>query len=373
VDGGGFDTGRRIEGTTASIKQEHNRIYSYRITAVNAGGESFDSETLSACHSTNSKGDILVVNGFTRTSAPQRISSDSTAGFLHTYDGGVPYIADISFTGEQTIFDRTLNRSEDEFNALGTSRRNYETQVLAGNTFDYPAIHGASIVEAGYSFCSTSAGAVEAGAVNLNDFRAVDLILGKQRTTTIGRNTTPRHEALPTALQQALRIYTEAGGALLITGAYAISDLYDSASAEDIAFAEEVLHTTYGGYDTLAQRAATPITLSLKRRSTSCLIGEVVFNTELNADIYAVDAAEVITPVGEGAHTILLYDSDTSAAVAYAGNHRVIVVGFPFETIADRESRNRMMAKSLDYLLSKHKSAAERRNERERRKKSKKR
>ena len=373
VDGGGFDTGRRIEGTTASIKQEHDRIYSYRITAVNAGGESFDSEILSACCRSNSKGDILVVNGFTRTSAPQRISTDTTAGFVHTYDGGVPYIADISFTGEQTIFDRTLNRSEDEYNALGTSRRNYETQVIAGNTFDYPAIHGASIVKAGYSFSSTSAGVVEAGAVNLNDFCAVDLILGKQRTTTIGRNTTPRHEALPTALQQALRAYTEAGGALLITGAYAISDLYDSATAEDIAFAEEVLHATYGGYDTLAQRAVTPITLSLKRRSTSCLIGEVAFNTELNGDIYAVDAAEVISPVGEGAHTILLYDSDTSAAVAYAGSHRVIVVGFPFETIVDGESRNRMMAKSLEYLLSKHKSAEQRRNERERRKKSKKR
>ena len=359
VDGGGFDTGRRIDATSTSVEQESDHIYSYRITAVNGGGESFDSETLSACYRSHSKGDILVINGFTRTSAPQRISSDTTAGFVHTYDGGVPYIEDISFIGEQTIFDRSLNRSEDDSNALGTSLRNYETQVLAGNTFDYPALHGASIVKAGYSFSSTSAGAVEAAMVNLNDFHAVDLILGKQRTTTIGRNATTRHEALPEALQQALRSYTQAGGALLVTGAYALIDLYENATTEDIAFAEEVLHASYGGCDTNTHRAATPITLSLKRRHTSCLIGEAMFNTELSSKIYAVEAAEIVLPKGEGAHSILLYDTDTSAAVAYAGNHRVIVVGFPFETITDDNTRNRMMAKCLDYLLSKHNSSEE--------------
>ena len=244
--------------------------------------------------------------------------------------------------------------------------------MLAGNTFDYPALHGASICEAGYSFSSTSAGAVEAGTVELQEFRAVDLILGKQRTTTIGRNTTPRHEAIPTTLQQALRTYTEAGGALLVTGAYTLTDLHEDTTVEDIAFAEEVIHASFGGCDTLAERAMTPITLSLKRKQTSCLIGEVAFNTELSSEIYAVEAAEIVSPIGEGAHSILLYDTDTSAAIAYAGGHRAIVVGFPFETITNDNERNRMMAKSLDYLLSKHKSAEERKSERKSRKKSKK-
>ena len=356
VDGGGFDTGRRIDGTSTTIKQEADHIYSYRITAVNAGGESFDSETLSACCTSHSKGDILVVNGFTRTSTPQRISTDSTAGFVHTHDGGVPYISDISFIGEQTMFDRKLNRSEDERNALGTSRSDFETKVIAGNTFDYPALHGASITEAGYSFSSTSASAVEAAMVNLNDFHAVDLILGKQRTTTIGRNTTERHEALPEALQRALRTYAEAGGALLVTGAYALTDLYEDATAEDIAFAKEVLHATFSGAETKTQRVITPISLALKRKTNTALIGKVEFNTELRSDIYAVEAVDIVSPVGEGAHTILLYDTDSSAAVAYAGDHRTIVVGFPFETITLEQERNRMMAKCLDYLISEHKS-----------------
>lgn len=355
VDGGGFDTGRRIESTSTTVTQEPDHIYSYRITAVNAGGESFDSETLSACRRSASKGHILVVNGFTRTSTPQRISTDTTAGFVHTHDGGVPYISDISFIGEQTIFDRSLNRSEDDSNALGTSLRNYETMVIAGNTFDYPALHGHSIVEAGYTFSSCSQGAVEAGMVQLNDFRAVDLILGKQLTTTIGRNTTLRHEVLPEVMQQRLREYTQAGGALLITGAYTLSDLWwsEGATEGDRTFAEEVLHVTYSGTDTLAHRAVTPITLSTKRQSHTCLIGEVEFNTTLSSEIYAVEAVDVISPVGDEAHTILCYDNESSAAVAYAGNYRTIIVGFPFEAIADCDTRNRMMSKSLNFLLSK--------------------
>ena len=350
VDGGGFDTGRRIEGTTTTVTQQPDRIYSYRITAANSGGESFDSETLSACRRSAAKGNILVVNGFTRTSAPERISTDTTAGFVHTYDGGVPYIEDISFIGEQRIFDRTLSRSDNDMNALGTSHHDYAATVVAGNSFDYPALHGSSIIAAGYSFSSASSGAVEAGKVALEGFNAVDIILGKQRTTTIGRNTTQRHEVLPPALQERLRTYTETGGALLISGAYTLADL-DTES--DIRFAAEVLHAAYGGYDTAACRAVTPVALSSKRQNATCQIGEVAFSTELCRETYAIESVEVVTPTSEDAHTILTYDSGASAATAYSGTHRTIVMGFPFEAITDSDMRNHTMAKSLQFLMSK--------------------
>lgn len=350
VDGGGFDAGRRIDGTTTTVTQQPDHIYSYRITAANSGGESFDSETLSACRRTAAKGNILVVNGFTRVSAPERISTDSTAGFLHTYDGGVPYIEDISFIGEQRIFDRTLARSDNDMNALGTSRHDYATTVIAGNSFDYPAVHGSSIIAAGYSFSSASSGAVEAGMVSLDAFNAIDIILGKQRTTTIGRNNTKRHEVFPQSLQERLRRYTEAGGALLISGAYTLADLD---SEDDKLFAAEVLHAAYGGYDTLAYSATTPTSLASKRQNSTCLIGDVAFSTELCRDTYALESVEVITPTSGDAHTILHYNSGTSAAIAYNGQHRTIVMGFPFEAITDSDMRNHTMAKSLQFLMSK--------------------
>ena len=55
--------------------------------------------------------------------------------------------------------------------------------VIAGNTFDYPAVHGAAILKAGYSFVSCSDEAVESGQVVLNDFTHTDLILGKECQT----------------------------------------------------------------------------------------------------------------------------------------------------------------------------------------------
>ena len=42
------------------------------------------------------------------------VQGDSIAGFYNRYDSGVAYIQDISFIGEQTIFDRSLSHSEND-------------------------------------------------------------------------------------------------------------------------------------------------------------------------------------------------------------------------------------------------------------------
>lgn len=355
VDDGGFDTGRRVDGTSVVATQETDHIYSYRVTAVNRGGESFDSETLSACRRSMARGHVLVVNGFTRVSAPERIRTDSTTGFVHTYDGGVPYISDISFIGEQTVFDRTQARAEDDRIALGASHRNYDQMVIAGNSFDYPMMHGRSIVAAGYSFSSASCGAVEANEVDMRGFDVVDLILGKQRAVTIGRDTTPRHEVFPLAMQQCLREYTDAGGSLLVTGAYAFADLLegDDVTDADRAFSREVLHASFAGIDTLNRRVLTPMAISSSRRVKACRIGEVELSREYSTEVYRLESAEKIVPVGKDALTILQYDDGGSAAVQYAGNNRSIVVGFPFESIAEEGMRNLFMERSLDFLTTK--------------------
>ena len=57
---------------------------------MNEGGESFPSETLSACRVADEKGRVLIVNGFDRVSAPLSERNDSLAGFRMEIDGGVP-------------------------------------------------------------------------------------------------------------------------------------------------------------------------------------------------------------------------------------------------------------------------------------------
>ena len=163
-DDGGFDNGIRVDGTTVRMTQQRGHTYSYRVTAVNKGGESFPSETLAAHRAANERGSVLVINGFERVSAPMNIQGDSLAGFYNDYDSGAAYIKDISFIGQQRNFDRALSRSENDNDALGSCYSDYETRVIAGNTFDYPVIHGRSIAAAGYSFCSASVKAVERGA-----------------------------------------------------------------------------------------------------------------------------------------------------------------------------------------------------------------
>ena len=110
---------------------------------------------------------MLVVNGFDRVSGPADFVADSIAGFYDPKDHGVPYLNDISFIGSQYEFRRSKPWTDDDAPGFGASRANYETKVIAGNSFDYPALHGQSIVKAGYSFVSSSDESVGSGKVNL--------------------------------------------------------------------------------------------------------------------------------------------------------------------------------------------------------------
>lgn len=350
IDDQGFDCGRRIDSTSTTVTQEPGHRYSYRITAVNEGGESFDSETLSAYVAKRSKGCVMIVNGFDRVAAPISMQSDSIAGFFNSYDSGVAYIEDISFTGEQVIFDRSLAYSENDRHALGTSYSDYETRVIAGNTFDYPALHGQAIAQSGYSYTSASHKAVAEGRISLGDYPIVDLIVGKQRTTTIGRGVSGYHYvAITDELQEALSLYTAEGGNLLISGSYILDDLWHGPMATDKSksFAHNTLHSSFGGG--MASRSGevyAPSTKFMRKRLT------LTFNTTPSEEVYSVESPEVVTPVGKQCYTILRYaHSDSSAAVAYNGpNNRTVHLGFPFETIIDDDERAKLMTAILKFL-----------------------
>ncbi|MBO7190211.1 MAG: xanthan lyase [Alistipes sp.] len=349
VDDKGFDCGRRIDTTSTLVKQEADKVYSYRITAVNAGGESFDSETLSACATTNAKCNVMIINGFDRISAPMSAQGDSIAGFYNQYDSGAGYIQDISFIGEQIIFDRKLSRSENENNALGTSYTDYEDRVIAGNSFDYPALHGNDLRSLGYSFCSASAKTVECGNIDLTKYPVVDLILGKQRTTTVGRGAMGyRYKALNEAMQKTISNYTANGGNIFISGNYLLNDLWCGAEATDSdkVFAEQVLHVKYGGNATTrnGEIDTKPTKFASKRIRLS-------FNVLPSEEIYSVESPEIVTPSGKGAITALQYSTNrTSAAVAYRGEYSTFVMGFPYETIVDSKERITLLSEILNWL-----------------------
>ena len=350
IDDGGFDNGLRVEGTSVRMTQEAGRTYSYRVTAVNKGGESFPSETLSSHKASNERGCVLVVNGFDRVSAPLNIQGDSIAGFYNYYDSGVAYVKDISFIGEQRNFDRRLSRSENDNDALGSCYSDYETEVIAGNTFDYPVVHGRSIAAAGFSFCSSSAKAVERGAVKLGDYAVVDLILGKQRSCPVGRGVTGyEFEAFPAALQECITEYTRGGGAIFVSGCHVGCDLWKApdADSQDKEFARRVLHFSYNG-SMATRRGVARVTASPMRMARA----DVRFNREPCRECYAVESPGCISPFGRDAHIAMRYATNgQSAAVCYNGSdYRSLVMAFPFETILDGGERDALMRGILDFL-----------------------
>ena len=348
IDDSGFDAGRRVDSTEITLDLEEGKVYSYRVTAVNDGGESFDSETLAVGIGTSKKR-VLVVNGFDRVSAPMSRRTESDAGFYNQFDSGVAYIEDISFIGEQTNFDRSLYKSQDDNNALGQSYNDYEAEVVAGNSFDYVALHGRSILAAGYSFASASHRAVSEGRVDVMDYEAIDLILGKQRATAVGSGQEYKYEAISEELQGVLTEYTAQGGSLMVTGSYLLTDMWTSPVATDAdrKFATEVLHASYGGGMATRRGEVKGVLLSLFDKDFG-----IEFNTELNDEVYSVESPEVVRASGKQTYTAMRYRATNQpAAILHAGKYRAIVAGFPFETILSTEERDAMMKGVLSYLI----------------------
>ena len=59
---------------------------------------------------------------------------------------------------------------------------------IAGNTFDYPFVHGKAIQTAGrYSFVSCSSETVESGSTDLTPYYMVDIIYGAENSTLSNR------------------------------------------------------------------------------------------------------------------------------------------------------------------------------------------
>ena len=351
VDDGGFDNGRYTERPYLMADQEPGRIYSYRVTAVNAGGESLPSETVAACRVPESRGTVLVVNGFDRVSAPRSMRCDSLAGFLAGEDNGVPDRIDISYIGPQRVFDLTQARCPVDSLALGASCCDYETDVIGGNTFDYAALHGRSIAAAGYSFHSASLQAVLRGDKHLAGNRAVDLILGKQRTTSMGRDVLdPEFEAFPDELQDLIADYLRQGGNLFASGCYVTTDLWRADAPESGRdFAREVLHCASDSLlATRAQTEALRGRIRVVAPHASFSRGEYRYFTTPRPDAYTVETVDRLQPAGEGAFPVMRYAGGGTAGAGSGG--RTFVAGFPFEALTDRIQRDRMMRDVMEFL-----------------------
>ena len=357
IGDGGFKEVAVVEDTYYQVEiNDRDVVHSFKIVAVNDGGRSFPSEVLSCGMASNPKGNVLVVNGFTRVSAPDYFDAGSIAGFYSDKDHGVPYMDEIAFVGEQFEFRRDIPWMDDDAPGFGASRSNYETTVIAGNHFNYPEIHGEAILKAGYSFSSMSAGKmVEMPVTAMSKYQVVDLIYGKQKEYTMGSGAMPsRYKIFDADMRNALSRYCKAGGNLFVSGAFVASDIWDTPNQDKVRmnFAENVL-----GYKWLSGRAAVEGNVYSVPSSFSGLdfnYGELNFNSKPNKKMYCVESPDALVPANDNGATIMRYKENNLPAgiAAKMGKYNTCVLGFPFETISDDSSRAQLMNGVLDFLLT---------------------
>lgn len=331
---GGFDNGRNVTSTSFTFTPKPNVVYQFRVTAVNRGGESFPSTTLAACISGKPGArDVLVVDGFTRLSAPAVVDNATSQGFDLDADMGVTLGVTAGWLGRQVDFDRSRVGHE------GPGALGYSGTELAGNFFmgrqqNESVCHVADIAASGaYNVVSSSVEAVENGFVKLNGFRVVDIMFGLQKDDS---NALVRYKTFSSSLRKQLENYANSNGRLLVSGAYIARDMQ---LETERAFLANVLKVGFGGVNSDASLALVDglgINFDIIRRP--------------NDRHYAAQSVDIVNPLAS-AFCAMRYADGTDAAVAYDGiDSKTFVMGFPLECINNVRSRQQVIKAVMTFL-----------------------
>lgn len=357
IDDGAFDGGVNLDANFARIPISKGHIYSFKVAAWNDGGLSFPSEILAVGIPENAAGqDILVVNNFTRVSGPTWFDSPMYAGFMRNIDGGVAWDWDIPYIGESYEYRRINPWLDDDNPGFGASFSDEAGKRHAGNTFDYPYVHGKAIMAAGRAFCSVSAEAFELG--DYKTYGITDIICGKQVTVATGRpGAAPdRFRVFPAEMRRALQKYTAEGGSVIISGAYigtdACDEIYPGVTADSLSRAEGAAFLA----NTLGYRWVTGFASKTGQvwpmRKVSSELGTIRYHRLPNPKMYNVEYPDGIAPASDKAKSFLRYkDTDISAAVIYKGEgYSVASFGFPIETVVDETDIEKLLKSAIRLI-----------------------
>lgn len=350
INGTGFDNGTITNTTSFSKEIIPGQIYSFKITALNEGGESFPSEILSVYNSPESNGKILIINAFDKTSAPVSFASKDSmyAGFEDSKDSGVPYLFDGSYIGSQYEFRRVIPWMDDDSPGFGASYANFESKVIAGNSFDYPYVHGKIFADLGYSFVSTSRNGLERIALDKEPFFMVDVIAGKQGQSKTGRGTSGIKFAIfDSTLISYLQSTANSGGNILLSGSNIATDLWDSHEIDTVAqlFASKTLKYRWmtNQASKIAQVKPSPNPFGFDV--------SLSFHNKPNPIVYSVESPDGIEPASNDSYTIARYaDNNISSGVAYNGPYKSVVLGFPVESAKSESDLYNLINQIIEFF-----------------------
>jgi MYXO-CTERM domain-containing protein len=297
TNGYGFDDGTLVAGTSLTLEGlEPHDVRHVRIVAINAGGRSLPSQTVSAAVAPSGQASVLVVAGF-----------DRLDGWL------------------------LVPEALDAF-ALGTVRRMWLRRINDGS---YSVRHAHAIAAAGFSFDGATDDAIELAELGLASYQAVDWFTGED---SVG------DDPLPALSRDILTDYLDDGGALLISGAELGWVLDEHGAPEEREFFHERLHARYL-LDDAETYDVSPVPGPLQTAPALSFADPTAYDPRF---------PDVFDPEPGGA-LALSYDNGAGVGAGIAwgqdgGVERGVILGFPFETVAGEEVRAELMLSILQFF-----------------------
>jgi hypothetical protein len=222
-----------------------------------------------------------------------------------------------------------------------------EGKIILGNNFDYPYIHGKSVMASGHSFYSVSDEYFKSSETNTSMFKMVDLIYGEEKSTPYFNDTsTVNFKIYTPELMKKLKELTMSGVNVFLSGAYVGTDLLPAGDSTCIKFASDVLHFKWrtGHAVKNGEVYATDYVKPVFSDS-------LVFNTGFSERIYSVEAPDAIEPSGKEAICAFRYsENNASAGVVFRGMYKTVILGFPFETILSEKGRDKLMNQIISFF-----------------------
>ncbi len=288
---GGSTTSYILKNLVAS------QTYYFKVTATNAGGESFETAIVAARISLDGskKVDFLIVDGFDRI--------DRFAA-VQQYDGDY----------------------------LGVTERHFLERM---NSYDYAVEHAKALEKAGFTFDGATNEAIIDRFISLNNYAAVDWFLGEESSAD---------NSLDYKEREFIKMYLKQGGALMLSGAEHAYELSRQPRGVAPSFYRDYLKSAYAADD-----AETYKFYGVNGSAMNNIKGDFADD---KSPIYHVDFPDVLVPYG-GAKTIMKYNGGKggSAAIAYLGrDFKVVNFGFPLESIPDETIRNQVIGNAAKLL-----------------------
>lgn len=208
------------------------------------------------------------------------------------------------------------------------------TENLRGAAHAFVAPYAAGLGAVAFDSCANEA--VAAGEVALGSYDAALWVLGEESTGD---------ETFDAAEQAAVAAFLDVGGALLVSGAEVGWDLDPASGAgatdADAAFYVGALHAAYAGDDGGAY------TVTGLPGGPLAGVGELSFWTPGARFVAWPDQLE---PQGGAVPALAYAGGGGIAAVSYDGDHRVVYLGFPLESVDAAEDRAALLQAVLAFF-----------------------